>query len=207
MSDSLNFWENYYSNHQVPADESLFARFVIPFLQPKTSVYELGCGNGRDSVFFASNDINITSFDQCSKEISFLKNKYISLTNLAFQQGDFTALGERDSVNNIYSRFSLHSVNKAKEIQTLNWAYKTLNSNGLFFIEVRSVFDELCGEGEEVAKNAYVTDHYRRFLEIDNFAMRIEDAGFNILYKIQSKGFAPHGDEDPVVIRIIGQKL
>ena len=39
------------------------------------------------------------------------------------------------------------------------------------------------------------------------FAQRLEEAGFKILYKLQSKGLAPYKTEDPVVIRIIAQKL
>jgi SAM-dependent methyltransferase len=207
MSESLNFWENYYSNHQIPTDESFFARFVIPFLNEGDTLFEIGCGNGRDSVFFAKQGMKVTAFDQCEKEVGFLNDEFSDLKDLLFKAGDFTNLGEQGKVKNIYSRFSLHSVALEKEINTLNWASRSLEENGLFFIEVRSVFDELCGEGTEVAKNSYVTDHYRRFLEIEPFAQRLEEAGFKILYKLQSKGLAPYKTEDPVVIRIIAQKL
>jgi len=47
----------------------------------------------------------------------------------------------------------------------MKWAYNSLAELGKFCIEVRSIHDEFCGEGEEVEKDAFVTDHYRRFIQ------------------------------------------
>ena len=41
---------------------------------------------------------------------------------------------------------------------------------------------------------------------MDNLLNRIENSGFEIMYKIEDKGLAIYKDEDPVVIRIIAQK-
>ena len=54
--------------------------------------------------------------------------------------------------------------------------------------------------------NSFVTDHYRRFVEFDSFTSRLEGAGFKVLYKLQSKGLAVYKAEDPIVIRVIGQR-
>ena len=85
MSESLNFWENYYSNHQIPTDESFFARFVIPFLNEGDTLFEIGCGNGRDSVFFAKQGMKVTAFDQCEKEVGFLNDEFSDLKDLLFK--------------------------------------------------------------------------------------------------------------------------
>ena len=53
---------------------------------------------------------------------------------------------------------------------------------------------------------SFVTDHYRRFVHFDTIIGRVESVGFKIIYKVQSKGLAPYGTEDPVVIRLIAQK-
>ncbi len=205
MDNYLNYWEEYYKNHQDPGSESPFARFVLPFLKEKANLYELGCGNGRDSLFFSKFGVNITAFDQCENEIKYLNDKY-GKESLAFEAGDFTQLGQRQSSDFIYSRFTLHSVDREQEKRTLEWAFDNLENQGLFFIEIRSIHDELCGEGSEVGENEFVTDHYRRFVVYDDFVNRIQDAGFNIIYQIESKGLAPYKDEDPVVVRIIAQK-
>ena len=52
MTDSRSYWENYYRENPDPNGESPFARFVSGFISAEDKMYELGCGNGRDSVFF-----------------------------------------------------------------------------------------------------------------------------------------------------------
>lgn len=206
MDTYLNYWEEYYKNHQDPGDESPFARFIVPFLKNGGSLYELGCGNGRDSLFFEKFGVNIVAFDQCENEINYLNDKYKS-EKLSFEDGDFTTLGKKAPSDSIYSRFTLHSVNEEQEIQTLKWAFDTLKDNGLFFIEIRSVHDELFGQGEALDGNSFVTDHYRRFVKFEDFVGRIEAVGFNVMYKLQSKGLAVYKTEDPMVIRVIAQKI
>ena len=205
MNNYLNYWEEYYKNHQDPGNESPFARFVLPFLKEGKTLIELGCGNGRDSIFFEKFGVNITAFDQCDNEVAYLNKKY-SNDNLKFEAGDFTQLGKRTSSDFIYSRFTLHSIDREQEKRTLRWALDNLNNLGLFFIEIRSINDELCGEGSQVGENEFVTDHYRRFVKYDEFTQRIKDAGFSIIYQIESQGLAPYKEEDPVVVRVIAQK-
>ena len=81
-----------------------------------------------------------------------------------------------------------------------------MNDNGLFFIEIRSIHDELFGQGSAVSENSFVTDHYRRFVNFETFVSRVESAGFKVIYKLQSKGLATYKTEDPMVIRLIAQK-
>ena len=175
------------------------------FLAAEDKMYELGCGNGRDSVFFGNMGVEIIGFDQCQEEISHL-NDQNTLQNIRFEAADFTQLGVKPKVNRIYSRFTLHSVSEEKEKDTLDWCLSNLEEEGLLFIEIRSILDELCGKGEKVGENEYVTTHYRRFVVFQDFIQRIEEAGFSILYKIESKGLAPYGSEDPVVIRVVAQR-
>ncbi len=45
------------------------------------SLLELGCGNGRDALFFAKNKIQTTAIDQVSEEISYLASHCATTTN------------------------------------------------------------------------------------------------------------------------------
>ena len=46
-----NYWDKYYSKHQT-FNNSDFVEFSKPFI--KDSVIDIGCGNGRDSIYFAN---------------------------------------------------------------------------------------------------------------------------------------------------------
>lgn len=73
---------------------------------PKSSDFitllELGCGNGRDAIFFAKNGIKVIAIDQVADEISYLASLYAE--NPHFISGDFTDLDtifkELDSCHN-----------------------------------------------------------------------------------------------------------
>lgn len=74
------------------------------------SLLELGCGNGRDALFFAKNKIQTTAIDQVADEISYLAKHCATTTkgiaNPHFIAGDFTnlsAIFERGGVDSAFS--------------------------------------------------------------------------------------------------------
>ncbi len=205
MSETKEYWESYYAKHRNPKESSLFAQFVQPFLKPGKKLVELGCGNGRDSIFFSNLGVEVLGLDQCPDEMTHL-NKNYGTNNLKFECADFTSFKDSSSVDFAYSRFTLHAIDLESEKNTLNNIYQQLIDSGLFFIEVRSTFDPWYGKGEKVAEHAFISDHYRRFIDLDEFILRCEKIGFKVIYKIISTGLAPHKDEDPKVIRVILQK-
>ncbi len=206
MSDSKLFWKEYYQTHRLASKPSNFAKFVSPFLSENGYFIELGCGNGRDSIYFSDSSLKIISIDQCSDEINFLSKEFAAKDNISFMAGDMTTLDVLNDANYLYSRFTLHSVKLEQEVQILNWALQSLDKNGLFFIEVRSIHDELYGQGTKIGNHEFITDHYRRFVDLEEIKKRAIKIGFNILYSIQDRGFAPYSNEDPITIRLILQK-
>ena len=86
-------------------------------------------------------------------------------------------------------------------------AYDMLKPGGYLFIEARSIHDGKYGRGEAVERNAYICDgHYRRFIDIDELALRLEDIGFSIEEKEESDQFAPKEGENAVCLRIAAKK-
>jgi tellurite methyltransferase len=207
MSDSQEFWKQYYSAHKNPPNECAFASFVMPFLEAKKTLCELGCGNGRDSIYFAKNGVNTISFDQCEEEMVYLDDKFQNHLPTSFRAGDFTNLEKIEDINYLYSRFTLHAIDEEGQARVIKWAFENLEPNGIFFIEVRSTKDELYGVGEEVSRNAFFSDHYRRFLIMEELIEELKSVGFSLLYSLQSKGLAVYKDDDPEVMRVIVQKI
>jgi len=146
------YWEKFYANQNSDQQPSLFAKFVVEqnIVKKNESLIELGCGNGRDSIYFANNGINVFSTDQCEHEISFLSERYDYLSNVKFVIADFTLLDESKKYDVVYSRFTLHSIKSEEQDRVLNWAFKNLNINGRFCIEVRGHKNEIYKKGEPV---------------------------------------------------------
>lgn len=205
-----NYWENFYSKQNAELKPSLFAIYVNNLFDGKLkNIIELGCGNGRDSIFFANNQHDVLAIDQCKSEISFLQNQYKQIDNLTFRCADFTSLSHDNKYDMIYSRFTLHSVNKEEEQRVLRWAYENLNEAGMFCIEVRGKKNEIYKLGEAVENeiDAFIyNDHYRRFLDFDVLCNDLKELGFDLIFSAEDKDFAPFNGENETYIRVIAKK-
>ncbi len=203
------YWKKYYSSNEVPPTPSPFAIFILEnFLNEKETLIEFGCGNGRDSIFFANNNINVIAIDQCKNEINKLK-KENHLKNLKFIFSDFTKLDWIDTFDNIYSRFTLHAIKEEEENSVIDWAKKHLNKDGKILIEARGLKNELFGLGDPVKneENAFIYDnHYRRFIDLNKIKEKLEKNDFEIILAKEEINFAPFKNENQKFIRIIGIK-
>ena len=202
------YWNLYYQENKAPESPSLFAEWVLDNMQTNKNLLELGCGNGRDSLYFYKNGMNVTAVDASEKTINQLRNK-CKEDNICFICDDFVCSSAifAGQYEYVYSRFSLHAINEKQETEVITNVYRVLKQGGKFYIEVRSVNDELYGKGEKVGNDSYYFEgHYRRFLRIEILEEKLKVAGFNISYAQESKGFAPYQDKDPYVIRIVAEK-
>jgi hypothetical protein len=88
----------------------------------------------------------------------------------------------------------------------LDWIASALSENGLLFIEARSVKDALRTEGKKISTTERITDHYRRFICPDKLLPKLERRGLKPRFIKEAAGFAPHGEEDPVIVRIVAER-
>lgn len=202
-----DYWNEYYKKTDIE-EPSLFARKIGEMLAQSKNILELGCGNGRDSIYFLKLGLNVTAIDSSDGVIAQLKGKYEE-DNIYFICDDFVSSlaifsGQYDYV---YSRFTLHAINEKQETEVLKNVYKVLKKNGLFFIEVRSIHDELYGKGEKVGDNSYIFDgHFRRFIKREDLVHKMETIGFEIVSAMEERGFAPYKGNNPPIIRIIAKR-
>lgn len=211
--DDKQYWKEYYIKNSKPTDASTFAEFILPKLEENKNLVELGCGNGRDSIYFANNNINVIAIDQIEDEIDYLNNNHKE-DNIHFVCEDFTNLidTECDLINNtdfdyVYSRFTFHAINEFKEDRTLDWIEGKLDKNGYFLLEARSIKDPMYKQGKALSETENFTNHYRRYMNIDKIVSKLESRNFEIIFKIEDKNLAVYKDDNPYVIRIIAKKL
>ena len=205
--DNSAYWNQYYKNRVCSQEPSPFAQYVATLVEPGKRMVELGCGNGRDAVFFAGRELQVTALDMSREAITQLRSRNIA--NAEFLCGDFvnSNVHQPDSYDYAYSRFTIHAINRNQEQVLLNNLFRGLRPNGKLFIEVRGVNDPLFGKGRQVERNAYFYDnHYRRFIVLDELVESLEQRGFRVDYAQERTGFAPYGNDDPPVIRIVAAK-
>lgn len=208
------YWDRFYAQpHPDIANPSTFARECMKGLGRGDRLFELGCGNGRDAVFFAKQGLRVLACDQSDVAIQQLERYFAELELPHPPQlvcGDFTRLGDEhaDALDVVYSRFTLHAVTAEEASSALAWSFKSLVPGGKIFIEARSVKGSLYGLGEPRGRDAFVYNgHYRRFIRGEELVEELGSLGFRIAECVEGTGLAVHGDDDPVVVRVTGSKL
>ena len=211
--DDKKYWTEYYSKNSKPTAASTFAEFILPKLDSNKNLIELGCGNARDSIYFAQNNLNVLAVDQVQEEIDYLTENH-NEENILFVCDDFTNLANtsHDIINEtdfdyIYSRFTFHSINEAKEDRTLDWIGDNLDKGGCFLLEARSLNDPMFKQGKSLSETENYTTHYRRYMNLDKIIEKLESRNFEIIYHVEDNNLAVYKDDNPYVIRIIAKKL
>jgi len=205
--DNTAYWNQYYKNKVCSTEPSPFARYVATLMEPGGTLVELGCGNGRDAVYFAEQGFHVTAMDLSEEAISELQQRCIP--DARFLCDDFVNadIYWSETYDYVYSRFTLHSINHNQSQVLLTNVFRSLRPGGRFFIEARSVHDPICGKGQQVERNAWFYDfHYRRFIVLDELVKELIDHGYRVDYSEEKTGFAPYGNDDPPVVRVVAAK-
>ena len=206
------FWNKHYENFEIH-ESSRFAQYCLDkHITPEDTVIELGCGNGRDGLALSHVVSKYIGLDSCINAVSHFKNYANELSSehaskIKIQQGDFTnqdfspfVTGAKRLV--LYSRFSYHSINYEDAERLIQNISDISNVPWTLMIEVRTIFDKLYGDGENVGLHEFKTDHYRRFVDpkvfLENMSKR-----FNVHYFEVDSGFAPFEEHDPICLRAV----
>jgi len=196
-----DYWNSYYKESKAPTNPSQFAVHVLSTLNSKKLILDLGCGNGRDSSYFCRAGHTVMSLDTSHEALlEVTKNSegraFPILANAA------TVSSTKPFADVVYSRFSLHSMDQDSYLKCIKNVKGMLVEGGSFWVEVRSVDDELYKQGEFVEERIYKTDHSRRFFTLDALVSDLKELSFDIIFAEDQRGWAVYEDKDPKVIRI-----
>jgi len=198
---SVEYWNNYYSIKNSPFENSLFSKFVLDKLEHSKSLIDIGCGNGRDSLFFSKNKIKTLGIDFSKSAIKNLKQ--YSNKNLEFNKIDIASINTQliDRYFDYgYCRFLLHSLDEDTEMQLFLWLSKYIKDS--IFIETRIDKD---------LENEKFQNHYRRSINSEKLYKLIENFNFEIIYSKISNKFSPYNQNyevkdirnNPFLLRIV----
>ncbi|MBN2525065.1 MAG: class I SAM-dependent methyltransferase [Deltaproteobacteria bacterium] len=203
------YWNRYYKetpDNRVHTTPSNFCLDCVESIFPrrKSRIVDLGCGNGRDSVYLAQSGFCVTAIDQSAAALMLLtQHARNSNVTVETHQGDFSRF-YTPLPTNIYSRFSLHAIdNNAQETLFRNARQMVYNGH-LFAIEARTTLD--FDASATTHREHWEGNHYRRYLHVPTLLGELKASGFDIYAIRQGINFAPlPGVEYPHVVRIIAR--
>lgn len=199
-----DYWNTYYASTGAPQRPlpSQFAAFVAGELTGPSRLVELGCGAGRDSVFFAAHGHDVTGIDGSSAAVEACTRLASSLGESAtFLAGriDDPELASTVRVEPgrtvVYARFFVHAITDEEEAAFLDLAARLTSPGDRLAVEYRTVRD---------ASGAKVTgQHYRRFVDPTAFNAHAVQHGFDVEYAVEGFGFAKYRQDDAYVARAL----
>tara|TARA_B100000900_G_scaffold71808_1_gene57143 strand:+ start:25733 stop:26329 length:597 start_codon:yes stop_codon:yes gene_type:complete len=192
-----NYWDNYYSKNTTPFNNSNFAEFSKTYI--KDSVMDIGCGNGRDSVYFANQGFKTLGVDGSKTAIENLK--HLESEKLSFQHFDIADINSLNlnTYKNVYCRFLFHAFSEQVEDLLLYWIKNNIEE--MLLIETRVMT-------EKDLKNS---KHYRRMVNPNSFLEKVKTLNMEILFNEISTTFSPYKNsynvndlmEDPNIHRLV----
>ena len=204
-----DYWEEHYHHDTSPREPSLFASDLVRSLSAPALVIDMGCGNGRDSLFFAESGHRVIAVDGSAEAIEHLRQRasaeresrvrvlQADLSDVAaYVQLEALVWDEREPTTRliVYGRFLLHAV--------------PLHTQDLFVTRMTT----LLGPGDEMHLEYRTGDldavtyefgctHYRRSVDPSSVEAVALSTGIVTARSEVSEDFAPLGDERPLCAR------
>ncbi len=201
------YWNRYYAKEQeILGKPSDFAISVARELASGKQLLELGCGNGRDSLFFMKQGVYVTGVDASDEAIGRLQSSMKNSDRGIFVCDDFVKCRTifQRQYDYIYSRFTLHAITDEQEDELLKNIKEAMIEGSKLFIEARTIRDDIFGKGKKVGLNAYVYEgHFRRFIDPSILISKMKRFGFRILDWQEKRGFSPTRESDPILLRLV----
>lgn len=200
------YWESFYKKNDAPQEQSSFAEFISQRFSDIKNIIDVGCGNGRDSIFFASLGYNVIGIDRSNIAISLFKKeslrRKVKICNFYEKdiiETDFFQIFDENKIDPcetiIYSRFFLHAIGEEAEQELLKSSLRMMRKGTILCLEFRSTEDKTI--------NKVFPHHYRRFIETSTMKEKCISLGMRIDYAVSGRGIAPYKGEDPFVSRLI----
>jgi len=193
-----DYWDSFYKVGFETLDPSSFARFSLKYIKENLpaipiTLLDLGCGNGRDTHFFAKKGIYALGIDMSTIDES---------PNIV--KGDiFKNIRESDVY---YLRFLIHTMKESLADKLLDMIHDKMYNNSIIMLETRSS-KGVCDQPscETNFESAVGTSHFRMLYSLDYLTEKVKDK-FNIVFSEEDTGLAKYNDSDPEIIRMILKK-
>jgi len=200
------YWKQFYRDNNV-TEGSPFAKFVAGRLPQNCTIIEVGCGTGRDAIFFAEHGHAVFGADRAEEGVRRASAAADEgKLQARFQVVDAANREELGAFLNdvptagqvvIYMRFFLHSIPLPVQ-EVIFDEISRLPADFMLTLEFRTDKDTL--------QPKVYGEHYRRYIKPSEVIESLELRGFTIIFEEAGTGLSPFGDEDPHLARIIARK-
>jgi SAM-dependent methyltransferase len=154
-------WQTKWTKNNWPT--SRFAIRVFLFLKNKKvkTILDLGCGGGRDSIFFTKKGFEVVALDIFADDTQQQK---LRSADIKFTKKDIRHIKFKpNSFDVIFAHLSVHYFDDKTTDKIFNKLYNILKPGGYIFVKCKSTSDKYFGKGRMIEENYYDFEHKRHF--------------------------------------------
>jgi SAM-dependent methyltransferase len=202
-----NYWDSFYEQVNSLDDPSPFAQFIQSRFPSQRNLIDVGCGNGRDTFFFAQRREKVVGIDASKIAIDKCNKIKIGLgaKNAEFVAADISVNGAvkrkfddldfpSDSCA-FYARFFLHAITGEAQKAFFDFFAPRMTTSCIMCLEFRTAQDR--------DEYKVFSDHFRRFIDPYQLSSEVARLGLKTEYFDHGKGLAVYGAEDPYIARLV----
>ena len=182
------YWKNKWVFRPTePANNFAVRAYKLIKRKKLKTLLDLGCGDGRDSIYFFNKGLKVRAVD-----FSFSGIKKLKLQNpkVNYILSDIKKIKfKTNSFDIIYAHLSLHYFDDETTSKIFDNLYRILKKNGLLFVKCKSIDDKLFGKGKKIGENIYEKGHIRHFFSKEYMKEKLKK--FKII-KIQKTSSVYH---------------
>lgn len=215
--DERDRWDDFYRRRgdEVPVDASGFAAWVLPQAEElgAATVFDLGCGNGRDAVHLAEHGFDVVAVDFSEPALRRTRrlarqrrqqsgrSDAVAVTTLRWNLNSLresllhgSTLARQPGPGVVYARFLLHALHDHARSQFWVATSMLAAGGGRAYLEFRTPRDR--------DRHKAFGRHFRRYLDPDRVVAEAEQHGATVLDRVEGRGLAELGQEDAHVCRL-----
>lgn len=194
----LGYWDNLYTkNDYFGIGQTILANFARDIIEKNSikNMLELGCGQGRDSVFFAKLGCNIVAVDISENAIKFVeKTKYDeNLKNLQLVVSDIQKSLNFQNLkfDMVYSNLSLQFFDLSKLSNIFSNIFDVMSSDSFFLFSTKKTGDKYYNFGNKISDSAFEYKGITRFFFTKSELETLLEKNFTIISFEEDKHVNP----------------
>lgn len=204
----LPHWQEFYQgpHRSVPTDPSRFAAWAEERMEPGSPVVELGAGTGRDAVWLVRRGHPVIASDYCAgakaataeaAREAEVRTPYrpINLESLKSSLVAAARFAQEAEPRHIYARGLIDALAPTGRLGLWQFCAIAGRRGGLTFLEFRTPASR--------SQRTHFGPHQRTYADPDLIVSEIAARGGTVTERVEGRGLAPLGKEDPVICRLV----
>jgi SAM-dependent methyltransferase len=206
LREERDQWGTFYTRHgeELPSEPSPFAAWALERTEGNL-VLDVGCGNGRDTEYFARSGRRAVGFDVTGRLVRARRAASRGNPEVTYHQLNLASLREtlvaaaratrRRRDRDVYARFLLHNLSAVSEDHFWRFCSMVLRGGERCVVEFRTT--------EDADLPKHFDQPRRRYLDPDEVAGRARAHGGHEVQRLVGRGLAVFEAEDPHVCRLV----